>query len=115
MLLFIIIPSDWNRYTTKFQYISCYCLSSIITPSSSSFIDFNTSHVTVYLCFQSQTSLLVLISIHLMLLFICFSAIIYCFCLHFNTSHVTVYHCFSNRSRFTFTYFNTSHVTVYRI
>ena len=114
MLLFIIIPSDWNRYTTKFQYISCYCLSSIITPSSSSFIDFNTSHVTVYLCFQSQTSLLVLISIHLMLLFISMSFHSSTLSSDFNTSHVTVYPYPIISISIAINDFNTSHVTVYQ-
>ena len=32
----------------KFQYISCYCLSSLYSSILFLFADFNTSHVTVY-------------------------------------------------------------------
>ena len=55
---------------TWFQYISCYCLSLTISGSLCSFCHFNTSHVTVY----HSPPLPVLHSLF-----------------HFNTSHVTVY------------------------
>ena len=62
-----------ERTMLRFQYISCYCLSH--TPS---FLflqgyNFNTSHVTVYLQHLPQVLLSMLISIHLMLLFIGFN------------------------------------------
>ena len=53
-----------------FQYISCYCLSISSVLRKLIAIDFNTSHVTVYLYFHLQDQL---------------SQV------DFNTSHVTVY------------------------
>ena len=53
-----------------FQYISCYCLSFLLHALFLILQNFNTSHVTVYLCHICQY--------------------IHC-CLYFNTSHVTVY------------------------
>ena len=99
-------------------------------------IYFNTSHVTVYLYAIFLAVLQILISIHLMLLFIVSDVqskvekkafqYISCYCLsqlmdwkkdakiHFNTSHVTVYPWkFSELGNKTI-HFNTSHVTVYR-
>ena len=135
MLLFIATVLSNNKVISKFQYISCYCLSIWIPPCH---------------CIKA-------ISIHLMLLFIsssgfnirrkmsfqyiscyCLSQMyilfsvlsfsfqyISCYCLspilpaveyknsNFNTSHVTVY-----LVRMWFwkwhIHFNTSHVTVYR-
>ena len=91
MLLFIIIPSDWSRYTTKFQYISCYCLSPNTTCSSVLSLDFNTSHVTVYHCIHLLNCWEIKISIHLMLLFIVLPDTTRADLFDFNTSHVTVY------------------------
>ena len=56
-----------------FQYISCYCLSISSVLRKLIAIDFNTSHVTVYLYFHLQDQL---------------SQV------DFNTSHVTVYQYF---------------------
>ena len=98
-------------------------------------IYFNTSHVTVYLYAIFLAVLQILISIHLMLLFIVSDVqskvekkafqYISCYCLsqlmdwkkdakiHFNTSHVTVYHGASGQQLMENENFNTSHVTVY--
>ena len=69
MLLFILLTNCGIAVATQFQYISCYCLSYgilhyylfvsisihlmllfiiIANTSSCIFVDFNTSHVTVY-------------------------------------------------------------------
>ena len=56
--------------TTKFQYISCYCLSHKVLFLSCHHTHFNTSHVTVYLIIFIHLSITLHISIHLMLLFI---------------------------------------------
>ena len=112
MLLFILVhllhPIVFSDFNTS--HVTVYLLFSI--PSFFANFNFNTSHVTVYqnksaydiakeifqyiscYCLSTCKSFFYIvneISIHLMLLFICFSAIIHCFCLHFNTSHVTVY------------------------
>ena len=97
--------------------------------------NFNTSHVTVYLCPPSSTGVNSPISIHLMLLFIFVRRRTYNYRKDFNTSHVTVYHvatlisvrfyrfqyiscyCLSLSQTFLIHLqcnFNTSHVTVYR-
>ena len=74
-----------------FQYISCYCLSALLLAISWYPTDFNTSHVTVYLfCFEGKSNQTV-ISIHLMLLFIVVILYNLSSYLNFNTSHVTVY------------------------
>ena len=75
-----------------FQYISCYCLSSVVVIWIRKRNDFNTSHVTVYL-----------ISIR------CHSILnefqyISCYCLSMQLPCVSL----------TIKYFNTSHVTVYQ-
>ena len=120
-----------------FQYISCYCLSSLLPNIFWIALYFNTSHVTVYPMKYLQ---------------------IYCYIFHFNTSHVTVYpnlhtppffhfafqyiscyclSCYSlehmylynkisihlmllfifnaNTKVISYLYFNTSHVTVYQV
>ena len=65
-----LIPSDWSRYTTKFQYISCYCLSRRTR------IHRGTNKISIHLMLLFiavgifPTLLIVSISIHLMLLFI---------------------------------------------
>ena len=108
--LFLLLLS-----VVTFQYISCYCLSEQNLHRRFRKWNFNTSHVTVYLYSRGKEQSGILISIHLMLLFI--SQILHntgcpvkfqyisCYCLsvsdeselsdvsHFNTSHVTVYHC----------------------
>ena len=92
MLLFIaVLKEDFEQYFA-FQYISCYSLSfpdrestimclcfntshitlylSEITLFSKSLARFNTSHVTLYPLPGSITAAIILVSIHLMLLFI---------------------------------------------
>ena len=86
--LSLTIPS------TKFQYISCYGLSSLASYDVALNPDFNTSHVTVY-----QKLLILMLLSHT----------------HFNTSHVTVYRISDAILSTIFSYFNTSHVTVYRL
>ena len=91
MLLFISSAIDLYQSPIGFQYISCYCLSrpsvSLVVFSFISIhlmllfihyisifvffsINFNTSHVTVYLSACNTSDKRFLISIHLMLLFI---------------------------------------------
>ena len=143
------------KQALAFQYISCYCLSTMVWPRvwkwnisihlmllfiesaivpSTSLVDFNTSHVTVYRCSVPIESEEIDISIHLMLLFINNRPERTFQNTHFNTSHVTVYRSRLSVSDWTnsisihlmllfisisirsFTYnsyFNTSHVTVY--
>ena len=114
MLLFIITENETYQTEGIFQYISCYCLSLWHTRSHAfiqisihlmllfiysvdnrhhSYLNFNTSHVTVYLFFTAL------------------SIFYYC---HFNTSHVTVYLLSPSLDSSDFLNFNTSHVTVYR-
>ena len=103
-----------------FQYISCYCLSTIRTCYCNSdyisihlmllFILFSFRHLSIMLIFQyiscyclSTTASTFLpackISIHLMLLFIPTFLIYVTSCyVHFNTSHVTVYHTSLNQA-----------------
>ena len=59
-----------DKVDNRFQYISCYGLSARTSPKCPGDVDFNTSHVTVYLPENRNT----------------LSYIQY-----FNTSHVTVY------------------------
>ena len=73
-----------------FQYISCYCLSVLLT--------------------LIKTAMQ--ISIHLMLLFIVLFQLHYRLDNDFNTSHVTVYQKVK-LVMYVYTDFNTSHVTVY--
>ena len=75
----------------SFQYISCYCLSFSSLSSLGTGINFNTSHVTVYLSACNTSDKRFLISIHLMLLFITYKVVIQINWRYFNTSHVTVY------------------------
>ena len=112
MLLFIIIPASF----------------------APRFVNFNTSHVTVYRrhtgndhpvsefqyisCYCLSIRITIpfystKISIHLMLLFIGCSTS-FRLLLHFNTSHVTVYQVEIAGKKYTWTHFNTSHVTVYQ-
>ena len=113
MLLFIVLPSVLPLLFALFQYISCYCLSSLI-----------------YLHLKHLS-----ISIHLMLLFIINFTLTSPNPVYFNTSHVTVYpplqtlsfifpifqyiscYCLSffvDMDSSNMLNFNTSHVTVYR-
>ena len=48
MLLFIVGCFKHGRMLCLFQYISCYCLSELNLLRSPWFVNFNTSHVTVY-------------------------------------------------------------------
>ena len=113
MLLFIGLFNLATKGCDSFQYISCYCLSVHSPPRLVG----------------------ILISIHLMLLFIEQVLLKSSMICHFNTSHVTVYHRQENDRSSSFRisihlmllfirfrsdtsesygYFNTSHVTVYR-
>ena len=74
-----------------FQYISCYSLSVQGAAEMPWLISFNTSHVTLYLRQASYIQSSVLVSIHLMLLFIEFMRDNYLTPSCFNTSHVTLY------------------------
>ena len=135
MLLFIQGTVIQRIDNDLFQYISCYCLSSLQYVETRLLSHFNTSHVTVYRRHDKIWKVREQISIHLMLLFIHWNNHIPPLFLHFNTSHVTVYrfpwrpvhsfsqfqyiscYCLSKGEVFitsTFTDFNTSHVTVYR-
>ena len=100
-------------FFNSFQYISCYCLSVFFTHKTPASPYFNTSHVTVYrfasrsskdcsfsfqyiscYCLSIFVSFFlhsIVISIHLMLLFIRLDKPIRKIQYHFNTSHVTVY------------------------
>ena len=49
MLLFITVSVGFASLVNKFQYISCYCLSTSTMKSIKRNTNFNTSHVTVYL------------------------------------------------------------------
>ena len=70
MLLFILWTAFPSSFLLIFQYISCYCLSSRTKSLFTRCINFNTSHVTVYLS----------------------RSFFHCLRIsNFNTSHVTVY------------------------
>ena len=86
-------PSFYYRIYEAFQYISCYCLSVHSPPRLVG----------------------ILISIHLMLLFIVLAHTQKLKGANFNTSHVTVYRGATITRTQSGKYFNTSHVTVYRI
>ena len=108
-----IPPTEKHKLSNKFQYISCYSLSfpdrestimclcfntshvtlylSEITLFSKSLARFNPSHVTLYPLPGSITAAIILVSIHLMLLFIWFNRISIYWLMCFNTSHVTLY------------------------
>ena len=136
MLLFICSHSCSGCWLYWFQYISCYCLSNLLSVYYSANHHFNTSHVTVYppggrfirLVMKFQY-----ISCYCLSAFAIFSSM---HLANFNTSHVTVYpypfrilqamvlfqyiscYCLSAtscRSTGSIHNFNTSHVTVYRI
>ena len=70
MLLFIGTNLVKKFNDMSFQYISCYCLSFTIASCYFFWIDFNTSHVTVYPISGFLNAMSIIISIHLMLLFI---------------------------------------------
>ena len=72
-LMLLFIPDRWIDFkiSLKFQYISCYSLSYFSLSIFNSSMGFNTSHVTLYHCYAfSHVPTSVLVSIHLMLLFI---------------------------------------------
>ena len=71
MLLFICPSAPSTPSVVPFQYISCYCLSSLLLVLSFCKNNFNTSHVTVYPVTGEKETLMKI---------------------DFNTSHVTVYH-----------------------
>ena len=85
--------------TYMFQYISCYSLSLWINTESALQIRFNTSHVTLYLYPAQQDRSLMIVSIHLMLLFIYEFHTEFHLPMRFNTSHVTLYHSEAYRKR----------------
>ena len=92
MLLFIKLKKLYELYATKFQNISCYCLSFLPRIQTFDLRDFKTSHVIVYLLSVCSFDRKYFISKHLMLLFIGdleeeSSAVN----LYFKTSHVIVY------------------------
>ena len=91
MLLFIKTITDTIEYLNKFQYIPCYCLSDKRGLTDIQMINFNTSHVTVYLTMIKGNIISKHISIHPMLLFIATSQFKFPSLSNFNTSHVTVY------------------------
>ena len=72
MLLFINALALSTTGNPLFQYISCYCLSCFVYILLFATSDFNTSHVTVYPYILASTAIILMISIHLMLLFIVF-------------------------------------------
>ena len=92
MLLFIGVKVQTSEEEAIFQYISCYCLSRCDVLSEKA----------------------VIISIHLMLLFILTSRSRRTIRINFNTSHVTVYPGKKYTWTLTKSDFNTSHVTVYQ-
>ena len=100
-------------HASSFQYISCYCLSYLRHVYSHLSLNFNTSHVTVYRYHSTSFFFATFISIHLMLLFILYQNYFQTKLFYFNTSHVTVYPYFTKPKYARYFYFNTSHVTVY--
>ena len=70
MLLFISARIHFYLPSTRFQYISCYCLSGHVLTGTDVELYFNTSHVTVYPSPLASMAVCKFISIHLMLLFI---------------------------------------------
>ena len=101
-------------HASSFQYISCYCLSYLRHVYSHLSLNFNTSHVTVYRYHSTSFFFATFISIHLMLLFIeeqekveiTYTIFQYISCYCLSILHVHIV--------LQFPYFNTSHVTVYR-
>ena len=135
MLLFIEKQRIAGESKGKFQYISCYSLSSVDTARS--LVKMKFQYISCYSLSKTSCpkSLTMGVSLHLMLLFIqhlhycriqlsfqyisCYSLSahlirgrqgLWCF----NTSHVTLYQ--TQRVEYTFmhTRFNTSHVTLYQ-
>ena len=91
MLLFIFSTSCFVSNPSKFQYISCYCLSLPYLSIYSLLFVFQ--YISCY-CLSSRLALVAVfavISIHLMLLFITFLESKIQTKENFNTSHVTVY------------------------
>ena len=79
-----------------------------------SVLNFNTSHVLIYLALSPFCFFIIYISIHLMFLFIKVLTLFLILVLDFNTSHVLIYHNFPWRKLERYSYFNTSHVLIYR-
>ena len=135
MLLFIKEIRTLDSPPRLFQYISCYCLSSLViiwflVPPSFQYISCYCLSISksFYNCFLTISIHLMLlficsgncssetaqaISIHLMLLFIGHNLSTAATLRDFNTSHVTVYPSYDNVVQSDVLYFNTSHVTVY--
>ena len=115
MLLFIIKASNEFVKMAKFQYISCYSLSTFWTYMNTLEQRFNTSHVTLYRRDVGTWTWGWCVSIHLMLLFISQRQpdrrLQWCF----NTSHVTLYRQRTGLWIIWNVSFNTSHVTLYHI
>ena len=112
----VYLPEDYKLESVyEFQYISCYCLSIGIPNVNKWSYNFNTSHVTVYQILVTSDEYALLISIHLMLLFIKQNEKLYDLLERFQ--YISCY-CLSRSSMFAFLFslhFNTSHVTVYPI
>ena len=113
MLLFIENAVTFSKNQLSFQYISCYCLSSVVSSRSFRFFYFNTSHVTVYRrslpWSQSDCS----ISIHLMLLFIDRPRSELWTVWYISIHLMLLFIDGRNQALFNYIHFNTSHVTVY--
>ena len=75
MLLFIQEAANAVPVIKKFQYITCYSLSTLQESSALSPLCFNTSHVTLYRCICKAQKWRYIVSIHHMLLFINISVI----------------------------------------
>ena len=99
--------------TTTFQYISCYCLSSCSSNRDINTSNFNTSHVTVYQRVQLRSN-----PVHEFQYISCY-CLSHCQTYNNYTKHISIHLMLLfiisliNR-RIIFWYFNTSHVTVYR-
>ena len=115
MLLFIQCVSDNNLNTDTFQYISCYSLSYLFGVWFLAWIWFQ--YISCYSLSLAPATLVpsVVVSIHLMLLFIQDLSFFLTFSYRFNTSHVTLYLIWNNYRNVLKMCFNTSHVTLYPI
>ena len=134
MLLFIKLKKLYELYATKFQNISCYCLSFLPRIQTFDLRDFKTSHVIVYLLSVCSFDRKYFISKHLMLLFIKYNEYsvmgankfqnISCYCLSGQFRKISRYDFISKHLMLLFIdilflllatsfYFKTSHVIVY--
>ena len=115
MLLFIIIPASFAPRFVNFNtsHVTVYHKGTQLRKEQTK--NFNTSHVTVY---QSGSPYLSTVPRFQYISCYCLSDS-HCMSLetqwYFNTSHVTVYHNLLSVYYSANHHFNTSHVTVYRI